>query len=107
MWVHRSCSGVMGPLANEVQFTCKVCAGTKSKVGAKEFIIENGLKLEYVTSFTYLGDKIQANGGAKAAVRNRIKAAWAKWKEVASLLLKKGIAFKNRAIAYKIIIRST
>lgn len=62
--------------------------------------------MEKVTTFTYLGDKIQANGGAHEAARNRIRTAWAKWREVASLLLKKEIALKKRALAYKIYIRS-
>lgn len=88
--------------------SCGRCADKQTGKGAvKEVILENQLKLEKVTSFPYLGDKVQANGGAHLAVRNRIRAAWAKWREVAPLLLKKEIAIKNRAIAYKIYIRST
>ncbi len=36
-----------------------------------------------------------------------MKVASTKWREVASLLVKKGIALKNRALAYKIYIRSS
>jgi hypothetical protein len=74
---------------------------------SKVFNLKPDVTLEKVTTFTYLGDKIQANGGVQEAVRNRIRAAWIKWREVATLLLKTQIALKNRALAYKIYIRST
>lgn len=109
MWVHRRCSGEPKPLNKIQSYVCSICSGQKQNelFGNKTFNLKQDVTLEKVTTFSYLGDKIQANGGAQEAVRNRIRTAWTKWREVASLLLKKEIALKNRALAYKIYIRST
>jgi hypothetical protein len=109
LWVHHRCSGESKPLIKLQNFTCSICSGQKQSniKGNNTFTLKQGVVLEKVTSFSYLGDKIQANGGAQEAVRNRIRVAWSKWREVASLLVKKEIAIKNRAIAYKIYIRSS
>ena len=109
MWVHRRCSGTTTALTKlKASFICSICSGQKKPgtLNDKVFNLTQDIQLEKVTTFSYLGDKIQANGGAQEAVRNRIRAAWAKWREVAALLLKKEIALKNRALAYKIYIRS-
>jgi hypothetical protein len=108
-WVHRRCSGELGPLSKVKSFVCSICSGQKKgkQTADKSFKLEHDTMLEKVTSFSYLGDKIQANGGAHEAVRNRIRTAWTKWREVAPLLLKKEIALKSMALAYKIYIRST
>jgi hypothetical protein len=107
LWVHHRCSGEAKPLTASHDFTCSVCSGQKQSTITRTFTLKPGVVLEKVTSFPYLGDKLQANGGAQEAIRNRIKIAWTKWREVASLLVKKEIALKNRSLAYKIYIRSS
>jgi len=108
--VHRRCSGVNGALNKVAAFyVCDICAGQKNNKTITQYMdLGSDIKLEKVkvSTFTYLGDKIQANGGAHEAVRSRIKTAWSKWREVASLLLKKELAIKNRALVYKIYVRS-
>jgi hypothetical protein len=107
LWVHRRCSGCIGSLAKVTSFVCSICSGPNiNKVKEEYFYLLQDIKMEKVKTFTYLGDKLQANGGAHEAVRNRIRTAWAKWREIAPLLLKKEIALKNRATSYKIYVRS-
>ena len=78
VWVHRRCSGVTGALNKVAEsFVCSICSGQKTnKIITQYTDLERDVKLEKVSTFTYLGDKIQANGGAHEAVRNRIKTAW-------------------------------
>ena len=105
-WVHKRCCAIAGSLVNFGHaFVCDVCAGTMVKVdkGNDVFRLTDGIKLGKVTSFTYLGDKIQANGGASMAIRARIRVAWLKWREIGALLVKKTIGLKSRANAYKVL----
>jgi hypothetical protein len=109
-WVHRRCSAVRGPLAKiAYTYICNNCKGITKTGNADDrlFKLTNEVSLEKVTSFAYLGDRLQANGGANQAVRARIRGAWTKWREIAPLLMKRAIALKTRALAYKVYIRST
>jgi hypothetical protein len=109
MWVHRKCSGVVRPLSKlSGPFVCAKCTGQIQTATANDsgFQLNNGLTLEKVVAFSYLGDTVQANGGAQQAVRARIKTAWMKWREISPLLVRKDITLKIRALAYKIYIRS-
>ena len=41
-----------------------------------------------VKQFCYLWDVLECGGGSERAIRARVGAAWGKWKEIASLLVK-------------------
>ena len=90
-WVHKRCSGVKGNLRNVVDFTCKKCAGPVESVELKldeksQFVLNSGEVLECVDKFCYLGDMIGRGGGVEEAVRNRVRCAWCKFRELYPLL---------------------
>ena len=49
---------------------------------------------------------LECAGGSERAIRARVGAAWGKWKEIASLLVKKGILLHHRGKVYESCIRS-
>ena len=51
--------------------------------------LEDGSKFEHVDKFCYLGDMLCAGGEAEEASRTRVRSAWEKFNEVASVLTKK------------------
>ncbi|XP_065313728.1 uncharacterized protein LOC135923083 [Gordionus sp. m RMFG-2023] len=51
--------------------------------------IGNGLTLEKVDKFCYLGDMLNADGGVDSAVVARIRQAWKKFREMSSILTNK------------------
>ncbi len=61
--------------------------------------------VEAVDSFCYLGDVIQCEGGAEAAVRRRIACAWKSWRELTSLLVNQNIPLGSRAHVYRACVR--
>ena len=48
--------------------------------------MEQNVKLRCVSRFCYLGDTLGANGGVEEAARARVRCAWAKFKELSSIL---------------------
>ena len=64
-----------------------------------------GRELNQVTSFKYLGSVISEEGGCDQEIRQRIKAAWAKWRQVSGVILDKKMPLKLRVKVYKTIIR--
>ena len=43
-------------------------------------------ELKQVEEFKYLGSEVKRAGGATGAVKQRIKVAWMKWREVAGII---------------------
>ncbi|XP_065321208.1 uncharacterized protein LOC135928678 [Gordionus sp. m RMFG-2023] len=64
--------------------------------------IGNGLTLEKVDKFCYLGDMLNADGGVDSAVVARIRQAWMKFREMSSILTNK----KLKGKVYVICVRS-
>ena len=66
-WVHKRCSDITGRLSvAKEDFTCRKCRGTMprtSVAGDGEYLEVDGEKYGVVTSFCYLGDTIDSNGG--------------------------------------------
>ena len=64
-----------------------------------------GEELKQTTSFKYLGSVISEEGGCEQEVRQRIKAGWAKWRQVSGVILDKKVPMKLRTKVYKTVIR--
>ena len=88
-----------------VNFICSTCLQPPRTVSDESIVVEDGT-IEEVESFCYLGDVLDRNCTADAAVRARISAAWGKWREISSLLCNGGIPLKKRATVYEACIRS-
>ena len=83
-------SGVTGSLGHVSQYRCVKCTGggnpAKTEAQQQQLLLGDGLSLECVEKFCYLGDMIGAGGGAGEAARARVRCAWAKFKELAPIL---------------------
>ena len=78
-----------------------------SREGREELHVAagNGRELKQATSFKYLGSVISEEGGSDLEVRQRIKAAWVKWRQVSGVILDKKIPLQLRIKVYKTVIR--
>jgi len=78
---------------NVADFQCKRCVDGqlfREVVARKEIMISSHDKLECVDKFCYLGDLIGTGGGAAEASIVRVCFAWAKFKELSSVLTLRG-----------------
>ena len=106
-WVHKKCSGVVGPLKNVVDFECKKCRGLVLPLPMAPFEnlkIENDV-FEKVASFRYIGDTVGQAGGCIDAVIERIKAGWGAFRELLPVLTNRSISLKNRGNMFRMCIR--
>ena len=72
-WIHKRCSGVKGSLCNASQsFICRCCKVDRPITDGLNtdlhLDIGNGVWLEKVHKFCYLGDMLNADGGCDSAV---------------------------------------
>ena len=67
-----------------MNFMCRNCAagGVKVVDELKQFVLENGDKVEVVKKICYLGDVIAKGGGAEESSRARVRCAWGKFMEL-------------------------
>ena len=108
-WVHRKCSGVKGSLqAAHLTFVCSVCLRGTAQLTAvsKGLDVGNGTVLEKVGRFCYLGDMLNADGGADSAVVTRIRCAWKKFRELSPMLTHSGASLKMKGKIYTSCVRS-
>ena len=63
-----------------------------------------GSNLEVVDKFCYLGDMLDAGGGAKSSTVTRVRSGWKKFRELLPLLTTKVISLKGEL--YEACIRS-
>ena len=93
--MHKRCSDIKAELqkVNDT-FVCKQCSGVVAEVNTIAITggmdIGNGDAFEYVEKFCYLGDMINADGGADSAVVARVRSAWKKFRELSPILTQKG-----------------
>ena len=106
-WVHKRCSGVKGKLCIAKNFKCFACEHSTVNMNyPDERIIVDGEEIERVKEFVYLGDVLEENGSAIAAVELRVKCAWSKFRELSGLLCSKGLSLRRKGLLYKAGVRS-
>ena len=108
-WVHARCSGLGKRVRRVSGFLCSVCSGggTVRPAGSEEYVdAGDGDRLEKVRSFCYLGCVMDSRGGVSSAVTARIRSAWAKWRELAPILLKRDTPFGLKGMLYRMCVRS-
>ena len=102
-WRHKRCSGLGRLNAVAVLlFWCPACArgGAGGAVGVGCGVVGE------LKQFCYLGDVLECGGGSERAIRARVGTAWGKWKEMASLLVNRGIPLHHHGKVYEACIRS-
>ena len=85
----------------------KIVVMVRSKRGEEQVLIEDrhGRQLSQEDSFKYLGSMGDSKGGTELDVRSRIRAGWAKWREVSSVIYDKKMTLKLRAKIYTAVVR--
>ena len=68
-----------------MHFVCSKCKGVM--VGTMDSIEKICAEVETVNGFCYLGDRLNASGGCKAAVTTRVRIGWVRFRECVELLL--------------------
>ena len=64
-----------------------------------------GTTLKQVETFKYLGTTFNQKGGSEEAIRARVRAAWAKWREITGVINDKKIPRKLKIRLYETVIR--
>jgi len=108
-WVHAKCSGMGRRVKRQADFVCRVCAGNgggQSVVSETVVEVGDGVGLEKVKSFRYLGDVLDCAGDVGAAVTARIRCGWGKWRELAPILLRKDVSLELKGLLYRVCVRS-
>ena len=105
-WVHAKCSGLKGQLAKATNFVCSQCSsGVVSDRNNEEKVMLAGCNLKVVDKFCYLGDMLDAGGGAESSTVTRV-CGWKKFRELLPLLTTKAISFKVKGELYAACVRS-
>ena len=82
-------------------FVCKLCVDTK------EGIVEPGEEIsffdqvDFVKSFCYLGDRLNASGESEAAVTAKTKNGWIKFRKCGKLLYRRKFSLKMKGRIYQ------
>ena len=86
-WVHGRCVKIKRVTSTPTKsFVCELCVDTKKGIvepGEELSIFD---KVDFVKSFCYLGDSLNANGGSEAAVTAKTRIGWIKFRECEWLL---------------------
>ena len=78
------------------------CKGGQEEVNIR---LEDGTELKQSREFKYLGSVLAEEGGTEKAVRQRVREAWRKWREVTGVILDKKLQLKLKMKVYKTVIR--
>ena len=82
--------------------SCKVDRPITDRLNADLHLdIGNGVSLEKVDKFCYLGDMLNADGGCDSAVTVRVRSAWKKFHEYLPILTGKGFSLKLKGSRYE------
>jgi len=100
--------GIKGSMYKVMKtFICKGCMNAVSSTGCSSVDIGVNANLELVDQFCYFGDMLSVDGGADAAVENRIRIGWNKFRQLVALLTNyKDISLKVRGRLYSSCVRS-
>jgi len=86
--------------------TSKTVVMVSSKNKVSTTIVDNkNTKLHQVGKFKYLGTSMSESGGSEEAVKARVSAAWAKWRELNGVIYDKKMPRNLKMKIYKSIIR--
>jgi len=107
-WVHRKCSRIKGSMYKVMKtFICRGCVNPVTGTGCTSVDIGGNANLELVDKFCYLGDMFSVDGDADAAVENRIRTGWNKFRQLVPLLTNKDISLKVRGRLYSGCVQSS
>jgi len=83
------------------QCICRGCSNPVISTGHTSVDIGASANLEVVDKFCYLGDMLNVDGDADAAVEARIQIGWNKFRQLVSLLTNRDISLIRRGRRYR------
>ena len=106
LWIHKGCSGIKGSLTSATNFICTKCLSPPTDDSLPPGTITlAGNELEVVDRFCYLGDMLEANGGAEASSIARVQSGWKKFKDVLPLIDSRGVSLGMKGEIYRTCVR--
>ena len=105
-WTHARCSRVKGNLSKVSNFICPAClgqAGSDPPVADK--IVLDGNELEVVNKFCYLGDMLDAKGGAESSSIARVQCGWKKFNDLLPFLGSRAVSLPMKGEIYSRCVR--
>jgi len=104
-WVHKKCSGIKGGMYRVMKsFSCRSCWISTGHTGVDIGVSAN---LEVVDKFCYLGDMLNVDGDADAAVEARIKIGWNKFRHLVPLHTSRDMSLIRRGRRYSSYVQSS
>jgi len=95
------CSGIKGSMYKVMKkFICRCCVIPVTGIGCTSIDIGVNANLELVDKFCYLGEMSSVDGDGDAAVENRIRIGWNKFRQLVPLITNKDISLKVRERLY-------
>jgi len=86
-WVHKKCSGTKGSMYKVMKrIVCRGCVNPVTSTGCTSVDIGVNANLDLVDKFCYLGDMLNVDGDADAAVDTRIRTGWNKYRQLVPLI---------------------
>ena len=106
-WIHKKCSGFKGKLKADPKYRCKRCMGLCWPVDGRpeKHVTLEGIQLDVVESFHYLGDKISPGSGCELAKIAWTRAAWGEFRELVPLLTSTTISLARHGKLYDSCVR--
>ena len=70
IWIHKKCSGILGPLVANPNYICTRCHGSARSVNGRSVspVDVDGTMLDVEANFCYLGDMLNAREGSASAL---------------------------------------
>ena len=87
---------IKGNLARVDNYECKCCRGDVKSQRREATIKLDMDNLEVVDKFCYLEDMLNNEGSVQDAVIARLRVGWEKFKDLSSVLCKKGVSLRRR-----------
>ena len=107
-WVHKKCSGIKGSMLIVAKsFICRGCLNPVTSTGHTSVDIGASTKLELVDKFCYLGDMLNVDGDADAAMEAKIRIGWNKFRQLVPLLTNKDVSLIMRGRLYSSCVQSS
>ena len=103
-WVHKKCSGIKG-MKEANSLICRGCLNPVTSAGRTS--VDIGAKVELVDKFCYLGDMLNVDGDADAAVEARIRISWNKFRQLVPQLTNKDLSLIMRGRLYSSCVQSS
>ena len=90
------CKNEEGDFNCSQRFVCKLCVYTKEGIVEPGEEISFFHQVDFVKSFCYLGDRLNASGGSEAAVIVSTRIGWIKFRECGELLYGRKFSLKKK-----------